>query len=246
MILANGKVLEQGSQFSLKEVEVITATIDIEEVRSFRSSISRNVQAAAQPEFERIECGLRLSRPADELFLSPHLKISNEIAIEILDPMEEIYMSTAVYLWQYLVRTNSAGFFLALSGGLDSSTTALLVFGMSRLVMESITAGEEKTLADLRRVTGDENFFPRTPRDIVSRLLHTCYMGTENSSVETRSRARRLAKTLGAYHSDISIDEAIHAHELIIEKTLKFKPKYAVEGGSHSENVFIPFVFLER
>jgi NAD+ synthase (glutamine-hydrolysing) len=159
--------------------------------------------------------------------------------------MGEIYMSTAVYLWRYLVRTNSAGFSLAFSGGLDSSTTALLVFGMSRLVMESITAGE-KTLADLRRVTGDENFFPRTPHDIVSRLLHTCYMGTENSSMETRSRARRLAQTLGAYHSDISIDEAIHAHELIIEKTLKFKPKYAVKGGSQSENVFISlFIFLE-
>jgi len=53
MIVANGKVLEQGAQFSLKDVEVTTATFDIEEVRSFRSSISRNVQAAAQPEYER-------------------------------------------------------------------------------------------------------------------------------------------------------------------------------------------------
>jgi NAD+ synthase (glutamine-hydrolysing) len=42
---------------------------------------------------------------------------------------------------------------------------------------------------------------------------------------------------LGAYHSDISIDEAITAHELIIEKTLKFKPRYKVEGGSDAENV---------
>ena len=135
--------------------------------------------------------------------------------------MEEIYMSTAVFWRQYLVRTNSAGYFLALSGGLDSSTTALFVFGMARLV-----------LVDLRRVTGEETFFPHTPHDIVSRLFHTCYMGTENSSVETRSRARRLGEKLGVYHSDISIDEAIHAHELIVEKTLKFKPKYAVQGGS--------------
>jgi NAD+ synthase (glutamine-hydrolysing) len=179
MIIANGKVLEQGSQFSLKEVEVITATVDIEEVRSYRSSISRNVQAAAQPEYERFECGLRLSRPVNEVFLSSDLRISGEIEIKVLDPMEEIYMSTAVFLWQYLVRTNSAGFFLALSGGLDSSTTALFVFGMARLVLESIISGEGKTLADLRRVTGDETFFPRTPHDIASRLLHTCYMGTE-------------------------------------------------------------------
>ena len=47
MIVANGKVLEQGSQFSLKDVEVTTATFDIEEVRSFRSSISRNVGCSA-------------------------------------------------------------------------------------------------------------------------------------------------------------------------------------------------------
>lgn len=241
MIMANGKVLEQGSQFSLKEVEVITATVDIEEVRSFRSSFSRNMQAAAQPEYERIECDLRLSRPADEVFLSGDLTISNEIEIKVMDPMEEIHMSTGVFLWQYLVRSNSAGFFLALSGGLDSSTTALFVFGMACLVWESITSGEGNTLADLRRVSGDETFLPRGPHDIVSRLLHTCYMGTENSSVVTRSRAKILAETLGAYHSDISIDEAIHAHELIIEKTLKFKPTYAVEGGSQAENVTFLF-----
>jgi hypothetical protein len=45
MIITNGKVLEQGAQFSLKDVEVTTATFDIEEVRSFRSSISRNVSS---------------------------------------------------------------------------------------------------------------------------------------------------------------------------------------------------------
>jgi NAD+ synthase (glutamine-hydrolysing) len=42
MILANGKVLEQGEQFSLKEVEVITATIDIEEVRSSDPVLASN------------------------------------------------------------------------------------------------------------------------------------------------------------------------------------------------------------
>lgn len=200
-------------------------------------SLSLQVQAANQPEYERIECELRLSRPADELFLSKDLEISKEIEIKVLDPMEEIYMSTAVFLWQYLVRTNSAGYFLALSGGLDSSTTALMVFGMARLVLESISAGEEKTLKDLRRVTGDDKFSPKTPQEIVSRLFHTCYMGTVNSGDETRTRAKKLGETLGAYHSDINIDEAITAHELIIQKTLNFKPRYKIEGGSDAENV---------
>lgn len=101
MVLCNGKVLAQGAQFSLKEVEVVTATIDLEQVRSFRSSISRNVQAAAQPDFYRAECDLRVSRPSHEVYLSQTLKISKEISLKILDPMEEIYCSTAVFLWQY-------------------------------------------------------------------------------------------------------------------------------------------------
>ncbi|KAF2095077.1 glutamine-dependent NAD(+) synthetase with GAT domain-containing protein [Rhizodiscina lignyota] len=236
MIICNGKVLAQGSQFSLKPVEVTTAVIDLEQVRSYRSSISRNVQAAAQPDFPRIECDLRLSRPAEDMWFSD-VQPSHEIELKIMDPMEEIHMSTAVFLWQYLCRTNSPGYFLALSGGLDSSTVALFVFGMAKLVLQTINDGEESTLADLRRLVGNKNFVPKSPREIVSRLLHTCYMGTVNSSDETRSRAKALSEKLGGYHSDINIDEAVQAHESIIEKTLNFRPKYITEGGSPQESL---------
>lgn len=34
MIVINGEIVAQGSQFSLNDVEVVTATVDIEEVRS--------------------------------------------------------------------------------------------------------------------------------------------------------------------------------------------------------------------
>lgn len=35
MIVVNGDVVAQGSQFSLNDVEVVTATVDIEEVGTF-------------------------------------------------------------------------------------------------------------------------------------------------------------------------------------------------------------------
>lgn len=73
-----------------------TATIDIEMVRSYRSSVARNVQAAAQPDFPRVECDMRVSRHADEVFLSNILTISSEKQLHILEPMPEIWMSTAV------------------------------------------------------------------------------------------------------------------------------------------------------
>ncbi len=40
MIMKNGELLAQGSQFSVHDVEVITANIDLEEVRSFRAMTS--------------------------------------------------------------------------------------------------------------------------------------------------------------------------------------------------------------
>lgn len=236
MVISNGKVLAQGSQFSLSQVEVTVATVDIEEVRSFRSVHSRNIQGAAQPEYPRVECDMRLSRTADELWLSK-LGKSMPMELTIHDPMMEIHLSTGVFLWQYMCRTNSPGFFLALSGGLDSSTTALFVYGMAKLVVKSIEQGDQTVLADLRRVTGEKGLLPKTPEEIVKRVLHTCYMGTVNSSDETRSRSRRLAERIAAFHTDTNIDGIVQAHEAYIKETLDFTPKYITEGGSAAESL---------
>lgn len=236
MVLVNGEVVAQGSQFSLRPVEVVTAIIELEKVRSYRSSISRNQQGAKQREFPRVECDLRLGLSSS--LVPSKYRASKAMELKILDPMEEIANAQAVFLWQYLSRTNSPGYFLALSGGLDSSTVALFVYSMARMVLKAIQDGEQTVLDDLRRVTGEKSFTPSNPEDIVSRVFHTCYMGTVNSGEETRSRAEKLAKRLGAYHSDIKIDDAVVAHENIIAQTLDgFRPKYSVEGGSPAENL---------
>lgn len=238
MIVVNGDVVAQASQFSLLPVEVTVATIDIEKVRSVRTSVSRNVQASHQATFPRVRADdLLLSRPAGEVYLSNTLHISSHIEPKILDPMEEIHYATGVWLWQYMIRSNSAGYFLALSGGIDSCTVALFVYGMAKLVLTSIQAGESSTLSDLRRVTGDPDSAPEEPQEIVTRLFHTCYMGTKNSTEDTKMRASTLAETIGSYHSDITIDEVVTAQESIIVKTLNYQPKYAIEGGSRSEDL---------
>lgn len=190
MIIQNGEVLAQSSQFSLLPVEVTVATVDLGRVRSYRTSHSRNVQAAKQPEYPRVECDITLSQPSSKFYFSEEV-ITPEMPIKLLDPMEEIHLATSVYLWQYLVRSSSPGFFLALSGGLDSSTVALFVLGMCKFVLKSIQNGEESTLRDLRTVVGLKDYTPKTPQEIVSKLLHTCFMGTVNSSEETRSSTLR-------------------------------------------------------
>src|ERR1700742_3038427 len=69
-----------------------------------------------------------------------------------------------------------------------------------------------------------------TDRISRNRLFHTAYMGTVNSSEETRSRAERIAKTIGAFHTEIYIDDVVTAHESVIQTALGIKPRYTVEG----------------
>lgn len=184
-----------------------------------------------------MECDLYLSRSADEVFLSQELKLSKRIDTKIHDAMEEIFMAEAAYLWQYLTRTGAGGFFLPLSGGLDSATVCLFVFGMATAVLRSINEGDDNALADLRRITGIKDYVPKTPQEITSKLLHTCYMGTKNSGTATRSRSKRLSESVGAFHSDVNIDDTVSAHEGVIRQALNFDARFAVEGGTPAENL---------
>jgi len=47
------------------------------------------------------------------------------------------------------------------------------------------------------KVTRDDSYFPKDVRSLCNDLLTTCYMGSENSSNETRLRAESLAKAIG-------------------------------------------------
>jgi NAD+ synthase (glutamine-hydrolysing) len=66
MIIVNGSIVAQGSQFSLTDVEVVTATIDIEDVRSHRAgsrstSFQAATSAASGQSYQRIKVDTALS-----------------------------------------------------------------------------------------------------------------------------------------------------------------------------------------
>lgn len=56
---------------------------------------------------------------------------------------------------------------------------------------------DAKVLSDLRRITGDPEYTPKSASELCNRFLVTCYMGTENSSKETKQRASSLAASIG-------------------------------------------------
>lgn len=97
MIVCNGVVLAQGSQFSLADVEVVTATIDLASVRAHRAKSSRSLQAAGAERYHRIfgEWELGQGAPGDEAALAggEDITLGEETRgreARIHDPAEEI------------------------------------------------------------------------------------------------------------------------------------------------------------
>lgn len=101
----------QGSQFSLNDCEVITATVDLEEVRSHRFAPSRGMQSVRAPEYKRIDADFSLSSWNN---FDPDIRPSRKFAPKYHSPEEEIAMGPACWMWDYLRRSKAAGLLVPL------------------------------------------------------------------------------------------------------------------------------------
>ncbi|KAK9474090.1 uncharacterized protein V1510DRAFT_361679 [Dipodascopsis tothii] len=237
LIVVNGKVVAQGSQFSLDDVEVISATVDLDDVRSYRSLMSHGIQSRTTPKYQRVKVALALS-PSASTF-DPRIVPNKPRPIRYHSPEEEIALGPACWLWDYLRRSKSAGFFLPLSGGIDSCATATIVHSMCRLVVAACAEGKAQVIEDARRAAGvaGSEYVPTDPAEFANRIFHTCYMGTENSSFETRKRATQLATDIGSYHVDLNMDSAVAAVRDVFVVVTGKRPLFRVHGGTDVENL---------
>ncbi len=234
LIVQNGEILAQGSQFSLNDVELITATVNLEDVRSYRAAkASLSVQASQTDVLPQINVH-------DFEFTSGTLAPTPPIQKPMVhSPEEEIALGPACWLWDYLRRSDAEGYFIPLSGGADSASVATLVGSMCHLVAQAIRDENATVIANVKRwLTGDESpdVF-QEPKVLASRLLYTCYIGTQNSSRETRQRAKQLAEQLGTMHLDINMEPLIGTVEALFTRITAAKPRFKIEGGSLTENI---------
>jgi len=238
LIIINGNVVAQGSQFSLEDVEVVTATVDLEDVRAFRTAPSRGLQAVQAQPYQRIEVDFSFSSSTD--LFSTGIRPSRTKDPFFHAPEAEIAYGPACWLWDYLRRSKQAGFFIPLSGGIDSCATSVIVYSMCRLVVSAIKDGNEQVIEDVHTLCAPykgPDWLPSTPNEFCSLIFHTCFMGSTNSSMETRSRAKDLAETIGAYHTDLNIDSVVSALTTLFSTVTSFTPRFKVHGGAPAENL---------
>lgn len=91
LIVLNGNIVAQGSQFSLNDVEVISATVDLDEIRPHAwFPPSRMVQASKEPPYQPILLRESLTTAAEAL---PSLQLSPTKQAIIVEPEAEITLA---------------------------------------------------------------------------------------------------------------------------------------------------------
>lgn len=234
MIIVNGEVVAQSSQFSLNDIEVVTATVNLSDVWNYRSSVSFGMQTLHAKQYKEIPVDYDIKTDDED---SP-CHWSKAIKPRIHEPEEEIALGPACWLWDYLRRSKTSGYFVPLSGGIDSCATAVIVYSMCLQVVKECQNGNEQVLEDARRLAQKEApWVPSNAKELCNLIFNTCYMGTSNSSDDTRSRARDLAHEIGSYHLDVNIDSIVLAFITLVTTLFSVAPKYKVNGGSPRENL---------
>lgn len=127
------------------------------------------------------------------------------------------------------------------AGGADSSSVAAIVAVMCILVTKAARDDPEGDVAqDVRRVCRqDENslWVPSSPQEMGNHVLHTTFMGTDNSSEVTKSRAKRLGDAIGSYHLSIKIDLMVSAVLQVFQMATGHMPRFLSRGGTMSEDL---------
>ncbi|KAG8382766.1 hypothetical protein BUALT_Bualt05G0111400 [Buddleja alternifolia] len=265
-IVVNGDVVAQSSPFSLKDVELTVAQVDLDAVASLRGSISSfQEQASCKPKVSSVAVPYKLCQS-----FKLQMSLSSPLKIQYHSPEEEIAFGPGCWLWDYLRRSGASGFLLPLSGGADSSSVAAIVGCMVKELIRDayvpleIANGDEEVKADAVRIGRyTDGQFPTDNKEFARRIFYTVFMGSENrvaasvsplggrnnvldirtfhrelySSNATRSRAKVLAEEIGSWHLDVLIDGVVSAL-LSLFQTLTGKRRcYKVDGGSNIENL---------
>lgn len=153
LICVNGEIVAQASQFSLNDVEVITAVIDLESIRSYRGvAASFQEQSSREKMLPTIDLRRFSLRPLKAPELEGGSSESTPLVARIHRPEEECAMGPACWLWDYLRRSGASGFLLPLSGGADSSAVAAIVRVMCMMVAQAALAGNAQVIEDVQRL----------------------------------------------------------------------------------------------
>ena len=208
IIASGGKRLATGSRLGFKDVEVVTAVVDVEHTRMLQA---RTVS-------HRPIVGDRSELVARRDFTFPEAKPQAHLEEEeprVLSKEEEFTRAECLGLFDYLRKSYANGFVVSLSGGADSAAVATLCALMVHIGLEEL--GLNGFLAKLGHIRFQEPF---DQKRAIKQLLTCVYQATENSSETTETAAREVARALGADFHRWQIDTLVTGYREMVEESI--------------------------
>lgn len=205
LIAKGGSVLVRNKRFSFEDFQIQSAVVEVETLRRQKKK-SFNFEAAFP---DNVVYGNSQLIP-----IQSFLKTKKEI--EAYESKEEEFRRIlALGLFDYMRKSFSNGFVLSLSGGADSSASAVLVAQALTLAKEELSDKKfRKKLAHLSL-----NF----EQNIVNQLLTCVYQATDNNSDDTLESAQELALELGAEFYVWNVQKNVDDFRDSVEKSIERK-----------------------
>ena len=211
MISSQGKLRAASDRFSYREMQIITAQVDVDNTR-----MNQARTASYCPNLAGEDAGL-VSVPFAWPVLTPEAERAAEAAWERSPNVkaEEFSRAVPLALFDYMRKSRSRGFVISLSGGADSAACAVLVRLMVEQALQELgSAGLRARLDYIKELARAE-----TAAQFMQHLLTTAYQSSGNSGRITRLAAKAVADATGSRHFLFDISK-------IIERYLKM-----IEGG---------------
>ena len=150
----------------------------------------------------------------------------NETSTNIYEEFIDIF---SLSILDYLSKSKLKGYGLSLSGGLDSSCIAILIYEMVKRFIAKKGSDQLIKRLNLKEVklTKNEN---KNHKLIINKILYTAYQKSKNSSKETQKSAKLLSNFIGSKHYEWEINEEV---ESIIKKiSSSTKKKYSWDNNN--------------
>ena len=170
----------------------------------------------------------------------------NKYIYNKLNSNEEFISAFSIALIDYLKKSGLNGFALSLSGGLDSSTIAILVYESVRRYVDEV--GSEEVIQKLKisnfssSMNENENV-----KNILNKIFITVYQKTKNSSKETMRSAKKLSDFIGSKHFEWNIDQEVNSIVSKISKNTRVEynwEKHDISLQNIQARVRSPFIWF--
>lgn len=202
LIAQSGTLIARNRRFSFQPFQLLSTVVDIEHVHTQRKK-SFNF---------RPELPMNLVALEDSAYVEAQPNQETVVMEPYESKEEEFYRAETLALFDYMRKSRSRGFVLSLSGGADSSATAVLC--AHALIRAEAELGAER----FRQVMAYAGL--ESDRPYLAQLLTFVYQATANSGEATLESARELAQGLGATFVHWNVEDVHQAYIQLAESAI--------------------------